>query len=177
MPLPWWTRIILRLLRPFVAVDHVAFIMDGNRRYARHLGCDIANGHRKGLEKLLEVVSFCNALGIKTVTVYALSLQNYRRTHQEIKDLLSIAFEAVNNRGSLEEFAKSESCQVKFCGDFRFIGDELKENLKKLEKETEIFDRISLNICMSYGARNEISRALECTEKTKDAGYVCDLVL
>ncbi|KAK1936197.1 putative undecaprenyl pyrophosphate synthetase [Babesia divergens] len=144
--------------------------MDGNRRYARRLGLHIANGHRKGLEKLLEVVAICSALGVKAVTVYAFSLQNYRRSSHEINHLMAIASDSTRNGGSLREFAEREGCRIRFCGDFRFLGEELHPKLAQLERDTDIFDSISVNICMSYGARNDISRALECTRSSDFKG-------
>lgn len=76
--------------------NHVAIIMDGNRRYARETKVEKIKGHNKGFEKLAEVLFWCNKLGIKEVTVYAFSIENFKRSKEEVDQLFTLAREKFN---------------------------------------------------------------------------------
>ncbi|GBE62546.1 undecaprenyl diphosphate synthase [Babesia ovata] len=159
---------LLRTLRYFISVDHVAFIMDGNRRYARHLGLNVAQGHHDGLTKLFEIIEVCHLLGVRVVTVYAFSLQNFSRSVEEISHLISLAADSAGEGGSIRDFALRDSCRIRFCGDLSLVNEELQQLLAEVEADTAHFKRFTLNICMCYGARNDIASALKDSTNSED---------
>ncbi|ORM41301.1 DNA primase large subunit [Babesia sp. Xinjiang] len=142
-----WSRVLLRVLRVLVSVKHVAFIMDGNRRYARHMGLAVEEGHRSGFTKLLE---------------------NYQRSEIEVSNLMSLAANTVLTESTLGNLA---SFRLRFYGDFRFLMKEVRDKFNEIESDSEKRYQMSrteedksdvlINLCVSYGARNEISTAVE----------------
>ena len=97
-----WQRLLISVLKGGPVPRHIAFIMDGNRRYARERGMEVAEGHRMGYSKLEEALRWCAELGVSAVTVYAFSIENFKRTSREVDDIM----------------AKHEDIEVKceFCG-------------------------------------------------------------
>ena len=75
-----WQRLVISVLKGGPVPRHIAFIMDGNRRYAREHGMEVAEGHRMGYSKLEEALRWCAELGVSAVTVYAFSIENFKRT-------------------------------------------------------------------------------------------------
>ncbi|CDR97963.1 hypothetical protein, conserved [Babesia bigemina] len=171
--------------------------MDGNRRYARQLGMNIEQGHHDGLTKLFEVskcnfphhyiqvIEVCHLLGVRVVTVYAFSLQNFRRSAEEIRHLISLAVNSVDEGGAIRDFALRDSCRIRFCGDLNLVSEELRQLLAEVEADTAHFERyllsyalwlniccrITLNICMCYGGRSDINSALKKSAICEREGY------
>ena len=79
-----WQRLVISVLKGGPVPRHIAFIMDGNRRYAREHGMEVAEGHRMGYSKLEEALRWCAELGVSAVTVYAFSIENFKRTSREV---------------------------------------------------------------------------------------------
>eukprot|EP00371_Babesia_bovis_P000749 XP_001609396.1 undecaprenyl pyrophosphate synthetase [Babesia bovis T2Bo] len=135
--------------------------MDGNRRFARLMGMEVHKGHRCGLNKLMEVIEMCQLLGIKVITVYAFSLQNFQRSETEVNNIINLATETAKSRlqpGHKQTFA------IKFHGDMRFLPEYLRKTLQEAEELSDKLkteDQILVNVCVSYGGRNEIARAKE----------------
>ncbi|MGC8693962.1 MAG: polyprenyl diphosphate synthase, partial [Thermoplasmata archaeon] len=77
--------------------EHIAIIMDGNRRFAREYGLNNAEGHKKGKEKVEEVLNWCLELNVKILTVYAFSTENFKRSNEEIEDLMQIFYNALES--------------------------------------------------------------------------------
>ncbi|UKJ88884.2 dehydrodolichyl diphosphate synthase [Theileria orientalis] len=157
---------MITVAKPMLRVNHLALIIDGNRRYAKYMNIKPSEGHMKGFHKLLEIIEFCSLLGIKMVTIYGFSLQNFSRTRIEISELLNMIVEMSGEGSHLEEFTKRVKCRVRFCGDFSFLGKDIRKILNKISEDTSEFNKITLNICASYGARNEIADALKKTSST-----------
>ena len=93
MTLSWWRRALCSLLRSAPIPQHIAFIMDGNRRFAQRHHIEKKIGHTKGYQKLEDVLEWCLALGVKIVTVYAFSIENFKRPLPEVEDLMTLAVE------------------------------------------------------------------------------------
>lgn len=140
--------------------EHIAIIMDGNRRYAREvLGEPPIEGHRLGRDKLEEVLHWCLGLGIKVLTVYAFSMENFKRDKEEVDYLMDLLEQ------SLYQFADDKEVQEKKVA-IRVIGqrDALPENVQKamdyaLER-TAGYDRHTLNMAIAYGGRQDITEAV-----------------
>ena len=89
--LKFWEKMMIRILRSGRIPNHIAFIMDGNRRYAKSKGMEKTQGHFQGLEALKKCLQYCLELGVKVVTVYAFALDNFKREKTEVEALMNLA--------------------------------------------------------------------------------------
>lgn len=149
--------------------------MDGNRRYARknRLG-SITLGHKKGSEKLLQVLEWCLKLGINIVTVYAFSLENFKRDNDEVVELMGLAGDAFKEMLEKQHVIQQHRVCVRVLGDLRFLSKDLRRSIAKVMKGTREFcdDGPVLNICFAYTARYEIGRAMGGLARLCDEGWL-----
>ena len=135
---------------------HLGIIMDGNGRWAANLGLPRAFGHRRGASRVSEIVRISPELGIKTLTLYAFSTENWSRAAHEVESLMRIF------RGYLQtKFLAlvENNVRVRFLGDPSPIASDIVSQMKKLEKATACNKGLHLNIALNYGGRDEIVRA------------------
>ncbi len=135
--------------------EHVAIIMDGNGRWAMNKGLPRSIGHSKGVNVLKEVIKISKNLGIKILTVYAFSTENWSRPAQEVDFLINL-FEKVLKKEIRE--INQESIKIKFIGDLTPFPETLKSALNSSETITENNKDFLLNVCVNYGGRQEIVR-------------------
>ncbi|HDJ51187.1 MAG TPA: di-trans,poly-cis-decaprenylcistransferase [Thermoprotei archaeon] len=138
---------------------HIGIIMDGNRRYAKKLGLDPKMGHIFGAKKLEEVLKWCLELGVREVTLYAFSTENFKRSQDEIEHIFNLM------RSKLRELEKSEvihknEVQIRFIGKLELLPDDLRILMKKIEDLTRNYNKYRLNIAVAYGGRSEIVDAI-----------------
>ena len=133
-------------------LKHIAFIMDGNGRWAKSRALPRTVGHKYGAKAFENTVKNCHAFGIKTVTVYAFSTENWSRPQKEVDAIL----ELLNNY--IDEAKKQANIRYIFIGDKSVVSDELRAKMVDLEDATSQYDNI-LNIAFNYGGRAEIVRA------------------
>jgi len=137
-------------------LTHIAFIMDGNGRWAKKRGLPRKAGHRAGANAFREIVEYCGKIGIKVVTVYAFSTENWKRPADEVNALMDLLNEYMN-----ELIGRIEKLEARIC----FIGDRSKfksetiEKMNFIEESTKKHDR-RINIALNYGGRDEIVRAV-----------------
>jgi len=138
-------------------IMHIAFIMDGNRRWAKQNKLAFALGHENGAKTLEKVVEWCNQLGVNTVTAYALSTENYeKRPEKEISALLSLINYLLEKKA--DKLIKNQ-IKVKFIGHLDKLPDQIKNSLRDFEAKTENFKDKLLQVCLNYGGRQEILEA------------------
>lgn len=147
----------LSLINPLKMPRHVAIIMDGNRRWARQKGLPPMMGHWEGAETLTEVLRAASELGIKTVTVYAFSTENWGRAQNEVEDLMEI-FELY--LVSKKETMIKDGVRLDAIGDLSRMPEKVKEAFHETKKATEGCDKINLVLALNYGGRDEICRAV-----------------
>jgi len=139
---------------------HVAFILDGNRRWARSRGLPPWLGHRHGAEKAEEVLRWCYDLGVKTVTLYVLSTENLmRRSREEVEEIIKLLEEKIEELKTSGEVEKRR-VRVKFIGDRASLPPSLLSKIEDLERYTARFSERFLNIAVAYGGRREIIDAV-----------------
>lgn len=144
---------------------HIAIIMDGNRRWARKNGLPDGKGHEAGAENLQKIVEYCRDLGIKNLTVYALSTENWRlRSPLEVKGLFNLLVRIVKTKA--EEYQKSG---IKFfvLGNFQAFPLKVKDAIKKILAMAIVKEKIQFNIALNYGGRDEIVNAIKNIIKNK----------
>ncbi len=141
---------------------HIAIIMDGNGRWAKKKGLPRIMGHQQGIERVKEIVRSCKDLGVGTLTLYAFSVENWKRPRPEVNTLMRL----------LEQFVKRElNSMIKNGIRIKVIGriDELPENITRLLKETEFITKdnksLMLNLALNYGGRTEIVDAVKAILK------------
>ncbi len=134
---------------------HVAIIMDGNRRYAKSRGLDPLMGHVFGSKKAEEVLEWCWELGIKMLTLYAFSTENFSRPEEEKRSIFSI-FERELNRLVNDRRTYERGVRVKVIGKIELLPENLRKLIEEVEKRTKKNSKHFLNIAMAYGGRQEI---------------------
>lgn len=139
--------------------EHVAVIMDGNRRYALDLGLDPVEGHYLGKEKLYEFLNWCIELNIKIVTVYAFSTENLKRSSREVEFLMKL-FEESIDKELREGRIHKERVKVRVIGRRDILPEHLKKKIDEIENATKDYDRYILNLAIGYGGREEILKAI-----------------
>ena len=138
--------------------SHLGIIMDGNRRWARKRRMLAFEGHRLGAEKVKEVIRWCTDRGIKHLTLYTFSTENWQRPKIEIDFLLKLIERLLRN--NLKEFQKEEG-RMRFLGDRAGLPAGLRKTIEWAEAETKDNQRINVNILLNYGGRAEIIRAVK----------------
>ena len=144
---------------------HIAIIMDGNRRWAKNRGLKPTLGHKEGAKTLEKIVRYANKIGIKHITVYAFSTENWKRTEEEVSALMLLL------QNYLEDFSKradTENIKIKFLGDTNALPKGLNKSVLKCIEKTKNNTGITFNIALNYGGRLELVRAMkEIAKKVK----------
>lgn len=136
---------------------HIAIIMDGNRRWARLKNKSSIFGHRQGVKSLKKTIETADKFGIKYLTVYAFSTENWGRKKEEVEFLMSLLKETVQNE--LQELHEN-NVKVRIIGDLNSLSNDLKGVLAGLEHLTSENTGLNLQIAINYGSRNEITNAV-----------------
>lgn len=139
---------------------HLGIITDGNRRYARSIGLSENEGHVKGKDKLDEVLNWSREVGIKIVTVYAFSTENFKRDSNEVKFLFDLINDSLNGLLKDDRVYKYK-IRVEIIGDLNNLPDYLKKTIKKVEETTKNFNDFRFNLAIGYGGRQEIINAVK----------------
>jgi len=137
---------------------HVGFIMDGNGRWAKARGLRRSEGHRQGVENLKEILEACGEFGIKYVTIYAFSTENWNRPQAEVSFLLSIIDYYIERE--LDNLDK-QGVQLRHIGELDGLAPRLQRKIQKAIEQTRNNDRLILNVAFNYGGRAEIVRAVK----------------
>ena len=138
--------------------EHVAIIMDGNGRWARSRGLPRMAGHRAGVDNLRRIIEAAVEYGIKYLTIYAFSTENWKRPPAEVKGLINILEDVIDRElKSLNE----NGVQLRHIGRLEQLKPELQDKVKQAIKMTEKNDRLILNVAWNYGGRDEIVCAIK----------------
>lgn len=135
--------------------EHIAIILDGNRRWASEKVVNPWLGHEKGAAKVEELLDWCLKLGVKCVTLYAFSTENFRRTSEEVKEIMRIAEERFSKLLKDERIHR-DKVRVKVIGRVNLLPDSLQQLIGEVEKSTQDYDDHFLNFAFAYGGRAEI---------------------
>ena len=145
---------------------HIAIIMDGNRSWARQKNLDIREGHKKGAETLEKIAKYCNKIGIKYLTVYAFSTENWKRSSEEVGALMILLQNYLND---FSKRANTENIKIKVLGDISVLSKGMQNSINKAIERTKENTGLTLNIAFNYGGRAEITYALkQIAEKIKN---------
>ena len=139
-------------------LEHIAIIMDGNRRWAKEKNLPSAMGHKKGVDALKTTLRACKDFGIKYLTVYAFSTENWKRKKEEVDFLMELL--AITLTNELAEM-HSEGVVINFIGDISKLSDKLQKILANSVETTKNNTGVHLQIAFNYGARDEIVHAVK----------------
>lgn len=149
--------------------QHVAIIMDGNGRWAKRRGMPRSMGHRAGADVLKEIVMAADEIGIRALTVYGFSTENWKRPEQEVSLLMSLIKEYLNNN---VKYMHEHNVRIRFIG---FIGG-LSEDLQKIIQDAELLTQnntgLTLQLAINYGGRDEIVRTIRDIVKSVADGVI-----
>lgn len=151
------------------APEHVAIIMDGNGRWAQSRGKPRLFGHHAGARRVREVVEACPDLGVKYLTIFAFSTENWKRTQVEVAGLMSLFRRYITKEARA---LKDEGVRVRFIGDRVRLDKKLQTLMDELEHLTQHNDRVHLTIALNYGGRDEVARATKRLAQDVAAGKV-----
>lgn len=145
---------------------HIAIIMDGNRRWAKNKGLPVSLGHKEGAKTLEKIVRYAKSIGIKYITVYAFSTENWKRSQEEVSTLMNLM---LNYLESYSKRADSENIKVNILGSRQGLSDKMKDLIEKCMERTKNNTGITFNIALNYGGRDEIVKAVKSiAEKVKE---------
>lgn len=148
---------------------HIGIIMDGNGRWAKKRGLPRKAGHSAGAKTFRKITRYCSDIGIKYLTVYAFSTENWKRPEDEVHSLMKLFKSYLEE--ALADF-KDDSIVVKFIGDKSPFDEELRKLMIENEESSKDRDGMVLNIAMNYGSRDEIVRAVKNICKDVQSGAV-----
>ena len=145
--------------------NHVGIIMDGNGRWARRRGLPRSAGHRVGASNLKTITEFASSMGIRYITAYAFSTENWKRPKEEVDALMELLLEYLKDKKLLE----GNQVRVKFIGDRSVLTDEIRREMATAEEESAHRTRTTLYLAINYGGQQEIARAVKnIAQKVKD---------
>ncbi len=146
--------------------QHIAIIMDGNRRWAKQRNLTTKDGHKAGSKNLEKIAVFCNEIGIKYLTVYAFSTENWKRTKEEVSALMFIL---KANLDSMLRKMDLKNIKIRVIGEKENIPKDIQEKIDKLIEKTKNNTGLVLNIAFNYGGRAELVHATKViAEKVKN---------
>ncbi len=151
--------------------QHIGIIMDGNGRWAKHRGLPRSAGHKMGAETLKKIVLFCDKLGVKSVTAYAFSTENWNRPKAEVDALMELLYMYLQQ---VEEQFGGRNVIMKVIGDRTPLSDKIKDAIKYAEDYTKDNTGLVLNIALNYGGRAEIVEATKLVASNFKKGEICE---
>jgi undecaprenyl diphosphate synthase len=144
--------------------EHIAVIMDGNRRWAKKRGLSATSGHKEGYENFKKITKACQKMGVKVLTVYAFSVENWKRSKMEVSFLMNLMAESLKKEIGL---FKENNIKLNIIGQKEKLPQKTKDAIDRAEEETKNNDDLVLNIAISYGGRQEIIDAVKKIIKEK----------
>lgn len=139
---------------------HIAIIMDGNRRYAKELGLETREGHLAGKEKIRDVLNWCLKLGIRNLTVYAFSTENFNRDESEVNFLMDLIEKTLKEMADDPE-VEEKKIRIQVIGERELVPDTMQDTIRYAEEKTKDHSEYTFNMAIAYGGRQEIISALK----------------
>ena len=142
---------------------HIAIIMDGNGRWARSRLLPRTAGHAAGAETFRKIALYCRKIGVKYLTVYAFSTENWKRPQEEVGKIMGLMKDYLLE--ALRDMQKNH-VRIRFFGDLSALSPELQKLAAEASKESEVYTDAQVNLCINYGSRDEILRAAKTWAQT-----------
>ena len=154
--------------------NHIAIIMDGNRRYAKELGLETREGHIAGKDKIRDVLDWCLKLGVKNLTVYAFSTENFNREESEVNFLMELIEKAMREMADDPKVTEYR-VKIQALGEKELLPEALVDAIQYAEEKTKDFGDYTFSMAIAYGGRQEIVSAFrDIAEKVKEGEISVD---
>jgi tritrans,polycis-undecaprenyl-diphosphate synthase [geranylgeranyl-diphosphate specific] len=160
---------LLKHVRDAPLPKHLAIIMDGNRRFAKDHGLLVERGHERGRDKLEELLNWCLEIGLKIITVYALSTENLNRPKEELAPLMQLFARSFRDIATDERVHRNR-IRVRAFGNRAFLPPDVVSAIDAAEAATRDYDQYYYNVAIAYGGREEILQAIRSLAKEVEAG-------
>ena len=151
----------------FPVPEHIAIIMDGNGRWAQKRGLPRAAGHAAGSNTFKDIAGFCEDLGVKYLTVYAFSTENWARPDEEVASIMELLSKYLSD--AIERI-KTESTRLRILGDYSVLGADIIEKIELAHELSQKNNGMQVNVCINYGGRAEIAHAVRGIAGEIEAG-------
>ena len=138
-----------------VLPNHIGIIMDGNGRWAKRRGLPRQAGHKAGSNVFKKIARYCNKLGIRYLTVYAFSTENWSRPPEEVRGIITLLREFLSDAANYRD----ENIRTLFVGDLSVFDDDIRAKVKECEEVSASHTGLTLNVAINYGGRDELVRA------------------
>ncbi|PVH99012.1 undecaprenyl diphosphate synthase family protein-like protein [Periconia macrospinosa] len=166
-PVAWTVRqlreLLIGALRQGPIPQHVAFVMDGNRRFAREQHIETVEGHNMGFEALARILEVCYKAGVKVVTIYAFSIENFKRSKHEVDALMAMAKLKLLQLSEHGALLDRYGAAIRILGQRNLVKPDVIEAIDKAVAMTAHNKRTILNVCFPYTSRDEITTAVKST--------------
>ena len=153
-----------------VLPEHIAFIMDGNGRWARQRGLPRSEGHKQGAKTFRRITEYCADIGIKYVTFYAFSTENWNRPKEEVQALMKLFKEYLLEADDRERENHIRQSRIRFIGEREGIPKDLLKLIDTAERKSKKYNKITVNIALNYGGRAEITHAVKAIAEKVQRG-------
>ena len=147
--------------------QHIAIIMDGNGRWAKQRGLPRTAGHKVGVETFRKIAEHCGELGVKYLTVYAFSTENWKRSAEEVSGIMCLLKRYLHE--ALQDMEKNH-IHFNFMGDLSRLSPELQKLCRQTQQTSSAYHDVQVNLCINYGGRDEIVRAAKAFAADVAAG-------
>ncbi|KAG9723764.1 dehydrodolichyl diphosphate synthase, partial [Aureobasidium melanogenum] len=156
-------ELLIGALRQGPIPGHVAFVMDGNRRYARTHHIETVEGHHLGFEALARILEVCYKSGVKVVTIYAFSIENFKRSKYEVDALMDMAKVKLNQLAQHGELLHRYGARIQILGQRDLVRPDVLESIDDAVRLTSTNTKAVLNVCFPYTSRHEMTHAIRET--------------
>lgn len=166
--LRFYEKWLINILKTGDLPKHLAFIMDGNRRFAKGKRKARAYGHEQGLNSLKKCLEWCLNLGVEMVSVFAFAIENFNREKEEVEFLFKLAKVNLYEMAQHNNFLQKNSIKVRIVGNLALLPEDVQERMREIMQLTEKNEKLTLNVCFSYNSTYEIDNALKCLKQDID---------
>lgn len=158
--------------------NHIAFILDGNRRYAMKCSLEEGAGHKAGFVSLMSMLKYCYEVGVKYTTIYAFSIDNFNRRPEEVQYLMDLMLEKIEGLLKEESIVNEYGVRVYFVGNLKLLNQPLRVAAEKAMRVTANNTRNVLLICVAYTSSDEITHSVEesCNEKRTEEEVQAEMI-
>ena len=144
-----------------VLPQHIGFIMDGNGRWAKQRGLERTAGHTEGAKTFRKIGEYCADVGVKYLTFYAFSTENWNRPKSEVLGLMKLFKEYLREADDRVEENKVRQMRLRFIGEREKLPKDLLKLIEKAERETAMYDKVIVNVALNYGGRAELTHSVK----------------
>ncbi|KAM3362878.1 dehydrodolichyl diphosphate synthase CPT3 [Capsicum galapagoense] len=166
--------LLVRLLSIGSMPKHIAFILDGNRRYAKKHNTDRGTGYRAGFLAIMSMLQYCYEFGVEYTTIYAFSIDNFKRRPEEVQLLMDLLLEKIQELLHDKSMVNQYGVRVHFVGNLKLLREPVRVAAEEVMKATANNTKITLLVCLAYSSTDEIVHAVQasCQEKWNEIQQV-----